>query len=100
MVHWTYSDFARATYHSQAVSKIDCSVKRLGVDFLTVAGHKYHAPKGAWWLQCILVVILYQCVHCHRLDVLFSRFVQVSVLCTYGRAPRPYRNRSTVAVTR
>jgi cysteine desulfurase len=31
---------------AQSVGKIPCRVNELGVDFLTVAGHKLHAPKG------------------------------------------------------
>ncbi len=31
---------------SQAVGKIPVDVERLGVDFLTIAGHKLYAPKG------------------------------------------------------
>ncbi len=31
---------------AQSAGKIPCRVKELGVDFLTVAGHKFHAPKG------------------------------------------------------
>ncbi len=31
---------------AQSVGKITCDVKALGVDFLTVAGHKCYAPKG------------------------------------------------------
>ena len=31
---------------AQSVGKIPCRVKDLGVDFLTVAGHKFYAPKG------------------------------------------------------
>lgn len=31
---------------SQAIGKIPVSVRTLGVDFLTIAGHKLYAPKG------------------------------------------------------
>lgn len=31
---------------SQSIGKVPINVKRLGVDFLTVAGHKLYAPKG------------------------------------------------------
>jgi cysteine desulfurase len=31
---------------AQSVGKISCRVSELGVDFLTVAGHKFYAPKG------------------------------------------------------
>ena len=31
---------------AQSVGKIDTDVYRLGVDFLTIAGHKFYAPKG------------------------------------------------------
>jgi len=31
---------------AQSVGKIPCRVSDLGVDFLTVAGHKFYAPKG------------------------------------------------------
>lgn len=31
---------------AQSVGKIPCRVNDLGVDFLTVAGHKFYAPKG------------------------------------------------------
>jgi cysteine desulfurase len=31
---------------AQSVGKIDCRVDRLGVDALTIAGHKLYAPKG------------------------------------------------------
>jgi len=31
---------------SQAIGKVACSVADLGVDYLTVAGHKFYAPKG------------------------------------------------------
>ena len=31
---------------SQSVGKVSIDVKKLGVDFLTVAGHKLYAPKG------------------------------------------------------
>lgn len=30
----------------QAFGKLDCNVQKLGVDLLTVSGHKVHAPKG------------------------------------------------------
>ena len=30
----------------QAIQYLDCSVQKLGVDFLSLAGHKLHAPKG------------------------------------------------------
>ncbi|KAJ0408938.1 hypothetical protein P43SY_002817 [Pythium insidiosum] len=39
----------RVLFHtdaSQAIGKIRVSVKELGVDFLTIAGHKLYAPKG------------------------------------------------------
>ncbi|MHB8846073.1 MAG: cysteine desulfurase family protein [Nitrospirota bacterium] len=31
---------------AQSVGKVSCRVDELGVDFLTVAGHKFYAPKG------------------------------------------------------
>ena len=31
---------------AQSVGKVPCRVDELGVDFLTIAGHKFHAPKG------------------------------------------------------
>lgn len=31
---------------AQSVGKVRCRVDELGIDFLTVAGHKFHAPKG------------------------------------------------------
>ena len=31
---------------AQSVGKVPCKVDELGVDFLTVAGHKFYAPKG------------------------------------------------------
>lgn len=31
---------------AQSIGKVPCWVKDLGVDFLTVAGHKFYAPKG------------------------------------------------------
>ena len=39
----------QALFHSDAVQgfeKIDLDVKRLGLDFLSISGHKLHAPKG------------------------------------------------------
>ncbi len=31
---------------AQSFGKVPCTVKDLGVDFLTIAGHKFYAPKG------------------------------------------------------
>jgi cysteine desulfurase len=31
---------------AQSVGKVPCRVEELGVDFLTIAGHKFYAPKG------------------------------------------------------
>ncbi len=37
---------------AQAVGKIPVDVKNLGVDYLTIAGHKLYAPKGIGALYC------------------------------------------------
>ena len=45
----------RAIFHCDAVQafgKIPINVKSLGVDMLTVSGHKVHAPKGIGFLYC------------------------------------------------
>ncbi|TMW58584.1 hypothetical protein Poli38472_010143 [Pythium oligandrum] len=42
-------EYSRVLFHtdaSQAIGKIPVSVHDLGVDFLTIAGHKLYAPKG------------------------------------------------------
>ncbi len=39
----------KAPFHTdaaQSAGKVRCRVDELGVDFLTIAGHKFHAPKG------------------------------------------------------
>ena len=45
----------RALFHCDAVQafgKIPVNVKALGVDLMTVSGHKVHAPKGIGFLYC------------------------------------------------
>lgn len=54
------------TFHSdaaQSIGKIECDVKKMGVDLLTIAGHKFYAPKGIGALYIKRGIKLQKLIH-------------------------------------